>query len=200
MEKCLQHSCQFLHSRVTSRKHFAGKTVATPAARQSRVHAQACQVNMGLGFTDGLILPRTSQPEIETPSSYGLSTRQMAALGLTDASIAKPLEADEASFSMAGFTTNCLAGVGQRLMVTCAVQASITAKACYSSDKVHENTRVTTRMGAGTGAAPGQAPPDLPSLLLDGRICYIGMPVRLEQYECSRSLCTHTKGFALRAV
>lgn len=32
-------------------------------------------------------------------------------------------------------------------------------------------------MGAGTGAAPGQAPPDLPSLLLDGRICYIGMPV-----------------------
>lgn len=25
--------------------------------------------------------------------------------------------------------------------------------------------------------APGQAPPDLPSLLLDGRICYIGMPL-----------------------
>ena len=59
------------------------------------------------------------------------------------------------------------------------VQESITAKACYSSDKVHENTRVTPRMGAGTGAAPGQAPPDLPSLLLDGRICYIGMPVSL---------------------
>ncbi len=58
-------------------------------------------------------------------------------------------------------------------------QESITAKACYSSDKVHENTRVTPRMGAGTGAAPGQAPPDLPSLLLDGRICYIGMPVSL---------------------
>ncbi len=57
------------------------------------------------------------------------------------------------------------------------LQESITAKACYSSDKVHENTRVTTTMGAGTGAAPGQAPPDLPSLLLDGRICYIGMPV-----------------------
>lgn len=59
------------------------------------------------------------------------------------------------------------------------IQESITAKACYSSDKVHENTRVTPRMGAGTGAAPGQAPPDLPSLLLDGRICYIGMPVSL---------------------
>ena len=59
------------------------------------------------------------------------------------------------------------------------IQESITAKACYSSDKVHENIRVTPRMGAGTGAAPGQAPPDLPSLLLDGRICYIGMPVSL---------------------
>ena len=34
-------------------------------------------------------------------------------------------------------------------------------------------------MAAGTGAAPGQAPPDLPSLLLDGRICYIGMPVSI---------------------
>jgi len=32
-------------------------------------------------------------------------------------------------------------------------------------------------MSAGTGAAPGQVPPDLPSLLLDARICYIGMPV-----------------------
>ena len=64
------------------------------------------------------------------------------------------------------------------------VQESITAKACYSADKVHENTRVTTTMGAGTGAAPGQAPPDLPSLLLDGRICYIGMPVsiRIKQW------------------
>lgn len=40
------------------------------------------------------------------------------------------------------------------------------------------NTRQEVRMAAGTGAAPGQVPPDLPSLLLDARICYIGMPVR----------------------
>ena len=33
--------------------------------------------------------------------------------------------------------------------------------------------------------APGQAPPDLPSLLLDGRICYIGMAVRAG--ACGRS-------------
>ncbi len=51
--------------------------------------------------------------------------------------------------------------------------------------------------------APGQAPPDLPSLLLDGRICYIGMSVRLAAGSsvagcimlgapallCSRSCC-----------
>ncbi|CAL5229134.1 g12405 [Coccomyxa viridis] len=51
------------------------------------------------------------------------------------------------------------------------------AKAFYVGDEVDSNSRVATRMSAGTGAAPGQAPPDLPSLLLDGRICYIGMPL-----------------------
>lgn len=51
---------------------------------------------MGLGFTDGLILPRNSEPKLEVPtSSYGLSIRQLAALGLTEDSIAKPLEANE---------------------------------------------------------------------------------------------------------
>ena len=136
---------------------------------------------MGLGFTDGLVLPKTSQPYLETPSnSYGLSSRQMAALGLTEDSISKPLEANEVLMRSSqavllvyfmqacGTSDHCLSGLLQEL---------ITAKACYSSDKVHENTRITPRMGAGTGAAPGQAPPDLPSLLLDGRICYIGMPV-----------------------
>lgn len=59
------------------------------------------------------------------------------------------------------------------------MQESLRATACYGMDKVSENTRQVTRMGggAGTGAAPGQAPPDLPSLLLDGRICFIGMAV-----------------------
>ena len=37
-------------------------------------------------------------------------------------------------------------------------------------------TRRPARMAVDT-KAPGQAPPDLPSLLLDGRICYIGMPL-----------------------
>ena len=58
------------------------------------------------------------------------------------------------------------------------MQESLRAKAFYVGDDVTPNQRIATRMAAGTGAAPGQAPPDLPSLLLDGRICYIGMPVR----------------------
>ena len=97
MDKCLQHSCQFLHSRVSCRKQFAGRIVARPAVRQTRSSVeQLCNAGMGMGFTDGLILPRTSQPQIETPpNSYGLSIRQMAALGLSDDSIAKPLEANE---------------------------------------------------------------------------------------------------------
>jgi hypothetical protein len=43
-------------------------------------------------------------------------------------------------------------------------------------DAVEGTKRQPARMAVDT-KAPGQAPPDLPSLLLDGRICYIGMPV-----------------------
>lgn len=40
-------------------------------------------------------------------------------------------------------------------------------------------TRAVTSMRAsgGGGGAPAQAPPDLPSLLLNARICYLGMPL-----------------------
>lgn len=63
------------------------------------------------------------------------------------------------------------------------VQDTLTAKAFYcGDDKVGEATRMVTRMsggyaGATGGGGPGSSPPDLPSLLLDARICYIGMPV-----------------------
>lgn len=33
--------------------------------------------------------------------------------------------------------------------------------------------------GGGGSARPRTAPPDLPSLLLDARICYLGMPVKI---------------------
>ena len=66
-------------------------------------------------------------------------------------------------------------------------QDSLRAKAFYCGDEV-PTTKKPTRMAAGTGAAPGQAPPDLPSLLLDGRICYIGMPVRGQQSSSRAAL------------
>lgn len=55
-------------------------------------------------------------------------------------------------------------------------QESLTAKAFYAGDNIDETKRQTVRMAVDT-KAPGQAPPDLPSLLLDGRICFIGMPL-----------------------
>ena len=52
---------------------------------------------MGIGFTKELIIP-SNQPQIAIPSNaYGLSIRQMAALGLTDESVAKRLEPQEVS-------------------------------------------------------------------------------------------------------
>ncbi|KAK9842598.1 hypothetical protein WJX81_008193 [Elliptochloris bilobata] len=83
-------------------------------------------------------------------AAYGLSLNQMAALGLAVGEMA--LKLGEPS------------------------PDSLRAKAFYCGDEVPTKKR-PTRMAAGTGAAPGQAPPDLPSLLLDGRICYIGMPL-----------------------
>jgi hypothetical protein len=56
------------------------------------------------------------------------------------------------------------------------LQSALTAKSFYVGDFVDETKRQAARMAVDT-KAPGQAPPDLPSLLLDGRICYIGMPV-----------------------
>lgn len=66
------------------------------------------------------------------------------------------------------------------------LQASLRASAYYvgSDAKLDLNAKMPTvmRRGGGGGRAggvltPGQAPPDLPSLLLDSRIVYIGMPL-----------------------
>lgn len=40
------------------------------------------------------------------------------------------------------------------------------------------------RGGGGGYGRPKTAPPDLPSLLLDSRICYLGMPVRQFYSHC----------------
>jgi hypothetical protein len=68
------------------------------------------------------------------------------------------------------------ASVNPSILPCCVQQESLRAKAFYVGDEVSETKRQSTRMAVDT-KAPGQAPPDLPSLLLDGRICYIGMPV-----------------------
>lgn len=56
-------------------------------------------------------------------------------------------------------------------------QETLRAAYWYPGEHVNTGSRMVVKMSAGTGAAPGQAPPDLPSLLLDARICYIGMPL-----------------------
>lgn len=86
--------------------------------------------------------------EVVSPK-FGLTVRQMAALGITNDNEFKFQEPDE---------------------------SMLTAKACYVGEPVTENSRIVTRMGPAM-RPPGQAPPDLPSLLLDGRIVYIGMPL-----------------------
>ncbi|CAL8464891.1 g4426 [Coccomyxa elongata] len=110
---------------------------------------------MGIGFHPEEASTSSASdlsPDIIIPkSAYGLSTRQIAALGFTDPDVVQQRGAPDPEL--------------------------MRAKAFYCGDDVQPNQRIATRMAAGTGAAPGQAPPDLPSLLLDGRICYIGMPL-----------------------
>ena len=56
-------------------------------------------------------------------------------------------------------------------------------------------TRMVTSMSmGGGGGAPAQAPPDLPSLLLNSRICYLGMPVRARAERSRHLVCTRGVG------
>lgn len=104
---------------------------------------------MSIGFTSDQEPPleNSGHPTLIVPE-YGLSVPQMRVLGLTADGMTKVPEVEA---------------------------SSITAKAFYAGDDV-KPTKQAVRMAVDT-KAPGQAPPDLPSLLLDGRICYIGMPL-----------------------
>ena len=97
MDKFLQQTCHSVQTRLAYRKQFAGsRSLRAPAPPRVHNAKRVCRAGMGLGFTDGLILPRNSEPKLEVlTNSYGLSIRQMAALGLTEDSIVKPLEANE---------------------------------------------------------------------------------------------------------
>ncbi len=122
-----------------------------------------------------------------TASDSGLTKQQMAILGMASRlpeSHAEPSPVWPALPTVAMRDWTTMPGEVMLCLISrhaaCCTQELITAKAFYAGDEVVEGSpRVATTMSAGTGAAPGQAPPDLPSLLLDGRICYIGMPVTL---------------------
>lgn len=119
---------------------------------------------MGIGF-----ISNDEQPKdvVEAPKAlYGLTPTQMMAMGLTnDASVrrAEPKEVCEQH--------------GILYVLLTLVQETLRAAYWYPGEQVNTGSRMVVKMSAGTGAAPGQAPPDLPSLLLDARICYIGMPL-----------------------
>eukprot|EP00891_Asterochloris_glomerata_P001819 jgi/Astpho2/1819/Aster-00352 len=59
---------------------------------------------------------------------------------------------------------------------------AISAKAAYASQPVtttagHRTATTMRSAGGGGGRRRGKSPPDLPSMLLDSRICFIGMPL-----------------------
>ncbi|CAD7699772.1 unnamed protein product [Ostreobium quekettii] len=121
------------------------------ATRLPRLKARAPtapQSSMGIGINPEGCPPDSDVRLVVPKSAFGLSSRQMAALGLVGEEVARrhAVREDE-----------------------------LTSAAHYGGEIVSEHTRIATRMAG--GRPPSQAPPDLPSLLLDGRICYIGMPL-----------------------
>lgn len=138
--------------------------------------------SMGIGFTAGdedLLLEDTNLVSPE----FGLTVQQMHVLGLTPEGMTKtpvveavrcfPRSSLQQCPSGRGGARVCGRNISQVFDIS---QSDLTAKAFYVGDEVSTTTRQAVRMAVDT-KAPGQAPPDLPSLLLDGRICYIGMPL-----------------------
>lgn len=102
-------------------------------------------------------------PDFDIPKShYGLTLKQMESLGLHE----------------------------HALLNGSPNPASLSAPAAYSQPLTSASARSVTRMAGGTpagagsgGRRSGRAPPDLPSLLLDSRIVYVGMALVPEVTE-----------------
>lgn len=117
---------------------------------------------MGLGFhSDELQQPKVTpgMGDLITPDGQslfgGLSAKQLDVLGLTNSND---------NFSPMGMAP--------------VTEDSISCKANYRKEVPSMRAMETKMSGGGGGSGvPGQAPPDLPSLLLNSRICYMGMPM-----------------------
>ena len=101
MQTCLQHSCQPIHCRVTGRNSFTGRKLSQPAIRPCRSRQpQRCRAGL-LWQPDEEDLPTVPEPKIVAPANaYGLSPRQIQALGLANDWRPQTTEAQEASIGM----------------------------------------------------------------------------------------------------
>eukprot|EP00959_Pyramimonas_sp_CCMP1952_P205099 4288877-Pyramimonas_sp.AAC.1 len=132
-------------------KHFLGAPVASKGARS--VLKSRMVTKMGMGFHEESTGPAPKSGHVILPnqadfSSFGgLNARQLEIMGLA----------------------------GEKFYGKEPISAElIGAKANYRRE-IPSMTALETNM-AGQGV-PAQAPPDLPSLLLNSRICYLGMPL-----------------------
>jgi len=162
MERMLAQPAGASLSSVASCSRGARALRAKAAVGKAARSASKTETRMGMGFhQDSNSLP--NQPKVTPgmgdllsldgqPLFGGLTEKQLDVLGLTN---------NENEFSAMGNMPSVTA-------------ESITGKANYRKE-VPSMSALQTKMSG--GGVPAQAPPDLPSLLLNSRICYLGMPL-----------------------
>jgi len=135
-------------------KHFIGGAPITKKSNCSALRPSKNVTRMGMGFHEDANRPTPKGGHVILPGSAnefssfgGLSAKQLEVMGLTGDSI---YGKEPVSAELIG------------------------AKANYRRE-IPSMSALETTMGG--GGVPAQAPPDLPSLLLNARICYLGMPL-----------------------
>jgi ATP-dependent Clp protease protease subunit len=160
MERMLAQTAGSTLSSVASCSRGARALRAKAAVGKAARSSSKTETRMNMGFHQGFL---PEQPKVTpgmgdllTPDGQplfgGLTEKQLDILGLTS-------KADE------------FKAMGNMPTVTA---ESITGKANYRRE-VPSMSALETKMSG--GGVPAQAPPDLPSLLLNSRICYLGMPL-----------------------
>lgn len=156
--KCIQMNSASLTRTVPSTsslratKTFLGAPVASKGARSAP--KQSAVTKMGMGFHEDMSdnTPKNGRVilpnQVDDFSSFGgLSAKQLEIMGL----------AGESFYGKEPVSAELIG-----------------AKANYRRE-IPSMTALETNMAA--QGVPAQAPPDLPSLLLNSRICYLGMPL-----------------------